>query len=83
MTINMIRNMYGMKDMKVSGFSDSQIEFLRSLGFEKRRDEIVRILDEENGNLGTCWACGYGIYGIQIEQDGAGTVTVSIGESAD
>ena len=52
---------------------------------KERRDVLAEILDAHendyrNGNLGTCWRCGYGIYSIRHF---GGHLIVEVGNSCD
>lgn len=56
---------------KVTGFEDDELYRLNMLPHSKAEDELIRILDERNGNLGTRWACGYGILGLWFDNEAA------------
>ena len=62
----------------ITGFTEDELTRLREK--KNQKDEIVRILDERNGGIGTCWACGYGIYGVSVGESGA---CVRTGNSCD
>lgn len=62
----------------VTGFTPEELEEIGKDGIHY--DSLVRILNERNEGLGTCWSCGYGIYGVWIRN---GVVYVRTGSSCD
>lgn len=77
----------GMDTFLVYGLSVAETDrILNAANEEKdRRDVLAEILDAHendyrNGNLGTCWRCGYGIYSIRHF---GGHLIVEVGNSCD
>ena len=62
----------------ITGFTDEELSRLR--GDKYPEDELVRMLDERNHGTGSCWACGYGIYGVFVREK---DVCVTTGISCD
>ena len=70
----------GMKTMMIDGLTDAELKSLKSLPNDVAKEEILRIVDERNDGLGTCWKCGNGIYGVWFDNECA---FVNIGDSCD
>ena len=70
----------GTETYRVTGFKDGELYEIKDMPHAKAEDEIIRILDERNGNKGTCWAQGYGIYGVWFDNDAA---YLRVGNSCD
>lgn len=74
----------GVDEKKITGFSEAELSALRLLYINNQREQLienlVKILDERNGNIGTCWQRGYGIYGVWV---GESAVAVEIGNTCD
>jgi len=60
------RVLYGQTLHRISGFTDAELHELGSMAYADLRDTLIRILDDRCDGIGTCWACGYGIYSIQF-----------------
>ena len=81
LTIETVPGEYGgMVQKVVTGFSPEEMHELQSMEHREAEQKVIEMLDERNGNTGTCWACGYGIYGFRIGQIGC---TFTIGTSCD
>ena len=87
LTIELDRDTYLFDHWKVSGFSDEEFSELLRLkedqGYFQMQKRLVEIIDEHNPNQGTCWACGYGIYGVVFNDRFPGCVFVETGNSCD
>lgn len=70
----------GRDTMKVSGFRDGELRELRSMEHREATEKLIEMIDARNGNLGTCWAQGYGIYSVWFDNEFA---YVNIGNSCD
>lgn len=77
LTIETKRGAFG-NTHTVTGFTVEELERLRKM--KDPIDEVVSILDERNGRIGTCWECGYGIYGMSIGKE---SVCITTGSSCD
>lgn len=66
--------------MKITGLTEPELSELNSMDYREMIEKMVEILDARNGNRGTCWANGYGIYQMWI-RDGA--VFMEVGASCD
>lgn len=70
----------GMVQKVVTGFTDAEMNELLSMEHGDAERKILEMLDERNGNTGSCWACGYGIYGFKLGTKGC---TFTVGTSCD
>ena len=70
----------GIVTQRISGFQDGELERLKSMKHEEARGELLKMLDLRNNNTGTCWQCGYGVYGLWFDNEYA---YVNIGSSCD
>ena len=77
----------GMDTFLITGLSVAETNRILNATDEgkDRRDVLAEILDAHpndyrNGNLGTCWRCGYGIYSIRHF---GGHLIVEVGNSCD
>lgn len=72
---------FGVKDMKVTGFSEDELEVLHKNRGEALTDLVLKLLDEHNDRLGTRWFRGYGVYGVRFQLSHPDVVIVTIGTS--
>lgn len=77
----------GMDTFLITGLSVKETDDIlnASANGKDNRDVMAEILDAHendyrNGNLGTCWRCGYGIYSIRHF---GGHLIVEVGNSCD
>ena len=77
----------GMNSFIIEGLTpDEMNSILDAPGFEQKRERLVELLDKHENDfqsghsLGTCWGCGYGIYGIRHF---GGHLIVDVGNSCD
>lgn len=70
----------GVNVMKVSGFTNQELKELGSMEQGEMKESVLNMLDERNGNTGTRWKCGYGVYRMWMHGD---AVFVEIGSSCD
>ena len=77
----------GIDTFLITGLSVAETNKILNAADEgkERRDVLAEILDAHpndyrNGNLGTCWRCGYGIYSIRHF---GGHLIVEVGNSCD
>lgn len=70
----------GMDTMKITGFRDSELSELKSMEHYEAQDKLLEMLDARNENTGTCWKCGYGIYGMWFDNEAA---YMNVGNSCD
>ena len=61
LTIEELDRQGGMRTMKISGFTDGELEKLKSQPNLKAKQELLDMIDNRNGGMATCWHCGYGI----------------------
>ena len=70
----------------VEGLSPKEMnDILNAPSWEEKQMALVKYLNQyennyKSGNLGTCWSCGYGIYGIRHF---GGCLLVDIGNTCD
>lgn len=70
----------GIEEVRVSGFTDSELSELKSMEHREAQEKLIDLLDRRNNNIGTNWANGYGIYGIWFDNEFA---YLNIGISCD
>lgn len=70
----------GTDTMRISGFTDSEFAELRSMEHKEATEKVLEMLDARNGKLGSCWAQGYGVYGMWF---GYEAVFMTVGNSCD
>jgi len=70
----------GMSCQRISGFSDGELNELKSMAHEEAVEALIDMLNTRNNGEGTAWACGYGIYGVWFDNEYA---YVNIGSSCD
>ena len=71
---------HGMAEVKITGFKDGELNELKSMEHREAMEKLVEMLDSRNENQGTCWAQGYGIYGMWFDNEAA---YMNIGTSCD
>lgn len=69
-----------LRTMRVTGFEEGELRELKSMEHREASEKLIEILNRRNGNIGTCWSQGYGIYGIWFDNEAA---YVNIGKSCD
>lgn len=70
----------GVNTMKISGFTNQELKELGSMEQSELGDAVLDILDRRNGNIGTRWKCGYGVYRTWMHGD---AVFMEVGASCD
>lgn len=77
----------GMNSFIVEGLSpDEMNSVLDAESWDQKRDRLIDLLNkydndyQQGHTLGTCWGCGYGIYGIRHF---GGHLIVDVGSSCD
>ena len=78
--IDVSRYCAGMDNVKITGFSDGELSELKSMDHFEAKEKILELLDSRNDGIGTCWACGNGVYGLWFDNEAA---YLSIGSSCD
>lgn len=73
-------NRTGMTEIRITGFKDGELDELKSMEHGEASEKLIEMLDYRNGNQGTCWAQGYGIYGVWFDNEAA---YMNIGSSCD
>ena len=81
--ISLFRNGLGVKTMKVKGFTEQEVVAFSLLPMEERIDAVLKQLDERNGNTGTCWHNGNGVYSVYVLHSYPTSVLVEIGSGCD
>ena len=74
------RGLGSLVTMRVTGFEEEELRELKSMEHREASEKLIEILNRRNGNIGTCWSQGYGIYGIWFDNEAA---YVNIGKSCD
>lgn len=74
----------GIVQKVVTGFTGEEIEELNKLYSDGDKDgaeeRALEIINKRNGNIGSCWHNGYGIYGFALGRSGC---TFKVGSSCD
>lgn len=70
----------GLDTMKVTGFRDGELNELKSMEHHEAEEKLLTMLDDRNDKIGTCWGCGYGVYGVWFDNEAA---YVNIGNTCD
>lgn len=70
----------GVNVMKISGFTNQELKELGSMEQRELEETVLDMLDRRNGNTGTCWKCGYGVYRTWMRGD---AVYMEVGSSCD
>ena len=66
--------------VKITGFMDGELSELKSMEHGEAQDKLLEMLDSRNNGIGSCWACGYGVYGMWFDNEAA---YMNIGNSCD
>ena len=66
--------------VKITGFLDGELGELKSMEHGEAQDKLLEMLDSRNNGIGSCWACGYGVYGMWFDNEAA---YINIGNSCD
>lgn len=61
----------GIITKEITGFQDGELNELKSMEHGEAEEKILEMLDSRNGNIGTCWKCGYGVYGLWFDNEAA------------
>lgn len=59
----------GVNTMKVSGFTNQELKELGSMEQGELEETVLDMLDKRNGNIGTCWKYGCGVYRVWLYGD--------------
>lgn len=70
----------GMETVTITGFSDGELSELKSMEHYEAKAALLDMLDRRNDGIGTCWACGNGVYGMWFDNDAA---YLNIGNNCD
>ena len=73
----------GGRDMKtkvIGGFRKGELQALKSMPHEEAKELLLTWLDDRNDSIGTCWKCGYGVYGLWFDNEYA---YLNVGTSSD
>lgn len=80
LTIEKQQQYGGLQTMRIGGFDDGELNELKSMEHYEAKDKLLEMLDSRNGNIGTCWHNGYGVYGLWFDNEYA---YLNIGTSCD
>lgn len=70
----------GVNVQKITGFTEQELKELGSMEQGELEETVLDMLDRRNGNIGTCWKCGYGVYRTWMHVD---AVYMEVGNSCD
>lgn len=80
LVIENIHSSNSMNTMRISNFNNGELNELKSMEHNEASEKLLEMLDTRNGNIGTCWHNGNGVYGIWFDNEFA---YVNIGKSCD
>ena len=72
--------MRGMQTKMISGFGDGELRQLKNLPNNEEKTALLDMLNQRNNDIGTAWACGYGVYEVWFDNEAA---YMNIGTSCD
>lgn len=78
--IETFREGLGVRCLKLTGFSEEEIQELAHCDYRDMKNRIVEIANERNSGIGTTWQCGYGIYNAWTHGN---EVFIEVGVSCD
>ena len=80
LTIEEIERHGGLRTMRIGGFTYAELAELKSTEHIESKEILLEMLDSRNDGIGTCWQCGYGVYGLWFDNEYA---YLNIGTSCD
>ena len=80
LNIETFRHGFGVNTLKLTGFTKEEFYELEHCDYRDAKKMVVQIANERNGNIGTCWQRGNGIYNIWTRDD---AVFIEVGSSCD
>ena len=80
LSIEPINNDGGLQTMRIGDFAEGELQELKSLPNMEAKEKLLTMIDERNDGRGTCWVCGYGVYGLWFDNEYA---YLRIGTSCD
>ena len=80
LTIEKSRYSSGIDLVKITGFEQGELNELKSMEHKEAKDKLLDMLDRRNGNMGTRFSNGYGVYGLWFDNEAA---YLNIGSSCD
>lgn len=70
----------GVNVQKITGFAGRELKELGSMEQRELEEAVLDMLDRRNGNTGTCWKRGYGVYRTWMHGD---AVYMEVGSSCE
>jgi len=70
----------GIDTVMITGFNDGELSELKSMEHHEAEEKLIEMLNSRNGNMGSCYASGYGIYGLWFDNEAA---YLNIGNTCD
>lgn len=80
LAIETFREGLGVRCLKLTGFSEEEIQELAHCDYRDMKNRIVEIANDRNSGIGTTWQCGYGIYNAWTHGN---EVFIEVGVSCD
>lgn len=80
LTVDTIPCTGSMETKKITGFNDGELNELKSMEHFEAKEKLLEMLDDRNNGVGTCWACGPGVYGLWFDNEAA---YLNVGRSCD
>jgi len=81
--ISLFNHGLGVNVMKVKGFTPEEVAKISMMSIPERTKAVLDALDKRNGNTGTCWHNGYGVYSVYTLLNYPTCVFVEIGSGCD
>lgn len=80
LTLKESRYSSGINTVMITGFRDGELNELKSMEHNEAKEKLLEMLDSRNGNKGTCYANGNGVYGLWFDNEAA---YLNIGSNCD
>ena len=71
LTLKTSRYSSGINTVMITGFRDGELSELKSMEHHEAQEKLLEMLNSRNGNMGSCYANGYGIYGLWFDNEAA------------
>lgn len=80
LSITPMDTMGGVQTMRIGDFAEGELQELKAMPNLDAKEKLLTMIDERNDGRGTCWLCGYGVYGLWFDDEFA---YIRIGTSCD
>ena len=69
LSIESIETSGGLQTMRIGDFAEGELNELKSMDHYEAKDKLLEMIDSRNDGRGTCWVCGYGVYGVWFDNE--------------